>query len=151
MAVMFYASDGSTIGHGARYRVMRLGFIWGMWTLVGFFFASQIYFLVAKTERPVTFSKALAWQLSCVYIFALATPLVLRLARRYRIERPNWRRNVMIHALAGILISVAWAVGHITLDALFYGGVSRLTPDYLPGTLLPLSGLQVAEVPHRQV
>ena len=124
---MLHESDGSVIGSGLRHRVIRLGFIWGIWTLVGFFFASQVYFLVAKTARPVTFSEALVWQLSCVYIFALATPLVLRLARRYPIERHNWRPHVAIHALAGILISTVWAVGHIILDASFYDGFSRLT------------------------
>jgi len=131
MTTLLGAFEESTEGQCLRYRVMRLGFIWGIWTLAGVFFASQIYVLVAKTERPVTFSKALVWQLSCVYIFALATPLVLRLARRYRIERPDWWRNVVIHAVTGILISTAWAAGHLTLDTLFYGGLSglnRLTP-----------------------
>ena len=124
---MFHASGDSTTKQGARSYLMRLGFIWGIWTLVGIFFASQVYFLLVNTQRPVTFSMALVWQLSCVYVSALATPLVLRLARRYRIERHNWRRNLLLHALLSILISIPWAAALVTLDALFYAGVSRLT------------------------
>jgi signal transduction histidine kinase len=123
------SGDGKTLNrpHGAA----RLGFIWGAWTLVGFFFASQIYFFFINTERAMPFWKALAWQLVAVYIFALSTPPVLWLARRYRMGRHNWRRNLLAHALAGIIFSAAWAAFHIALDFFVDGRLGTLTASRL--------------------
>ncbi|MGH9901449.1 MAG: sensor histidine kinase, partial [Pyrinomonadaceae bacterium] len=112
-----------------RHRLIRLGFIWGAWTLVGFFFASQIYVLFLRSQRPVSFSKALVWQLSAVYLLALATPLVLWLARRFRIERHNWPRNVLIHGLTAVLICTTLSAAHVILDQSFDRGFATLTPS----------------------
>ncbi|HEU4596721.1 MAG TPA: histidine kinase [Pyrinomonadaceae bacterium] len=109
--------------HGAA----RLGFIWGAWTLVAFFFASQIYFYFSSTEKPMPFTRALVWQFIAVAAFALSTPPVLWLARRYRIGRNNWRRNILAHAVAGVLFSSVWAVWHIVLDLWFSGALDTLT------------------------
>ena len=129
---MFHFLDdgGGAEGRG-RQRAVKLGFIWGVWTLVGVFFASQIYFYFAQTERAVAFSKALAWQLSAVYLFALLTPLVLWLARRFRLGRLNWSRSVIVHVVAGTAISAVWSVGHVILDTWFSGDMGRLTPAIL--------------------
>src|SRR5437588_9703775 len=114
--------EGGTGGAGAwRQRATRLAFVWGVWTLVGLFFASQLYVYFARTEKAVPLLKSVAWQVTAVYVFAVSTPLVLWLARRFRIERSNWRRGLCVHLLAGTAIAVAWAVCHITIDSLFSG------------------------------
>ncbi|HVF85935.1 MAG TPA: histidine kinase [Pyrinomonadaceae bacterium] len=102
---------------------------WGVWTLVGFFFASQIYFYTLYTSRPVAFSKALVWQMLCVYLNALLTPVILWLARRFRIERQNWPRRLTIHVVAGSLIAFALALGHVALDMVFLGRYDK-TPVF---------------------
>ncbi|MGH9944511.1 MAG: sensor histidine kinase [Pyrinomonadaceae bacterium] len=127
----FFNDSAGGYGGGRHYRLVRLAFIWGVWTLVGFFFASQIYFYFAQTPKPVTFAKALAWQVTAVYLFAIFTPLVLWLARRYRLGRLNWSRNALVHALAGVAISAVWAAGHVIIDKWFVGSLSRLTPGSL--------------------
>ncbi len=125
---MFESNEHSAgRGYGRQHRLVRLGFIWGAWTLVGLFFASQIYFYFSRTERPMTFAWSLAWQMAAVYLFAAATPLVLWLARRFPFDRFNWRRNIVIHVFAGLAISAAWSVGHVLLDTLFAGVFERLT------------------------
>ncbi len=125
---MFDFNGGETEAKRERpHGAARLGFIWGVWTLVGFFFASQIYFYFSSTAKPIPFTKALVWQMIASYVFALSTPPVLWLARRYRIGRNNWRRNIFAHAVAGILISAAWAVCHIVLDLWFGGMLGTLT------------------------
>ena len=105
-----------------RHRGARLGFIAVVWALVGLFFSSQLYFYLLGTAKQITFPRALAWQLSAVVVNALSTPLVLLLARRYRVERQTWRRAVPVHLLAGTLICVAWGAYHIALDMFFSGG-----------------------------
>jgi signal transduction histidine kinase len=127
----FFDDDAETGGGVWRQRGARLAFIWGVWTLVGFFFASQIYVYFARTEHPTSLAKSLAWQMLAVYLFAVSTPLVLWLARRFRIERSNWRRRLLAHFLVGTAIAAAWSACHVVLDTAFDTGVSKLTLAYL--------------------
>ena len=128
--MLYFTSDGRD---DRRQRAVRLAFIWLVWTLVGFFFASQLYVVAARSgsERPIPFSRALVWQMGACYLFALLTPLVLWLSRRFRIERANWRRTVLVHAGAGTLIAAVWAAGHVLLDTWFAARPRGLTLDTL--------------------
>jgi signal transduction histidine kinase len=127
---MFYSAHKS-LGDGRAWqqRLVKLGFIWGIWSLVGIFFASQLYVYFARTERALPFTRALVWQLAAVYLFASFTPLVLWLSRRFRFERSGWWRVVLVHALAGTLIATVWSAGHTVLDIWFYGDINKLTVD----------------------
>ena len=100
----------------------RLGAIWLVWTLVGLFFTSQIYFSYVYTERPVPFSRTLFTQLTSCYLAALITPLILWLARRYPIERPHWRRSLLIHIGASTLLAIIFT----TTDYAIYTLVFRV-------------------------
>jgi two-component system LytT family sensor kinase len=126
---LFDAESGS----GLRgQRLTRLAFIWGVWALVGLFFSSQIYLYFLHTAKQMSLPRSLAWQMCAVVINALSTPLVLRLARRYRIERPVWRRALLVHLLAGTVISAAWATYHIVLDFAFGGNFGGFEFGNLP-------------------
>jgi two-component system, LytTR family, sensor kinase len=124
-------NEGAGRREGWRHRLVRAGFIWGAWTVVGLFFASQIYFYFSRTERPMTWTRSLVWQLIAVYLYAAATPLVLWLARRFPFDRLRWRRNLAVHVSAGLALSVAWGVGHIALDSWFSNEMARLTAPTL--------------------
>src|ERR1700693_2086259 len=85
-------------------RSVRLGLIWGVWALAALFFATQVYMMYLKEERRIPFLRGLFLQgLSCA-IWALAAPLVLWLARRFRIERNSWRRRVPLHFIVGVAL-----------------------------------------------
>lgn len=112
-----FFDDG--VASGRRQRWALLGFIAGIWALVGLFYSSQVYFFFLSTPRPVSVLYALAWQISAVVVTAVSTPLVLWLARVYRIERNSWRRALAAHMLAGTALSVVWAACHILLDRAF--------------------------------
>jgi two-component system LytT family sensor kinase len=81
---------------------VRLGLIWSVWTVVAFFFATQVYMLYYHEEKPVPFRRALFIEGVGCFLWALSTPLVLWLARRFRIERNNWRRRVPLHFVMGL-------------------------------------------------
>src|SRR5215213_868145 len=115
-----------------RQRWMRLAFILLVWVLVGLFFSSQIYFYFLGTPKQMSLPSALAWQMTAVVIFALSTPLVLMLARRYRVERQTWRRAVPVHLLAGTCVCAVWSAFHIVLDHYFSGTLANLKWAYLP-------------------
>jgi len=130
--MMNFDGEGGAGSGAARGRVWtRLAFVWGVWTLVGFFFASQLYVYFARTERAVPFAKSVAWQVLAVYVWAVSTPLVLWLARRFRIERSNWRRSIVVHMLAGVAFAIVWAVCHIAFDSFFSGDWKLLFPSNL--------------------
>src|ERR687885_2083565 len=108
-------------GGGRREKWTRLALVWGVWTLVGLFFASQVYVYFARTEKAVPLWKSVAWQVLAAYVFAVSTPLVLRLARRFRIGRSNWRRGLSVPLLAGTAFPLVWGACHIIIDSLFNG------------------------------
>ncbi len=131
MEKSFESGEGGGAGL-SRQRWARLAFILLVWVLVGLFFASQLYFYFLGTPKQMSLPSVLAWQMSAVLIFALSTPLVLLLARRYRVERQTWRRAVPVHLLAGTVISAAWAAFHIVLDASFSGTLAGFKWGNLP-------------------
>ncbi len=112
-------TDGEIVWWGER-RWARWALIFGIWTLVGFIFGNQIYWGFLYTDRPLPLSGAILWQLGAAYWAALLTPLMLWLARRFRIERPRVRRNIIIHILAGLLLAALLAAGHTALDMLYW-------------------------------
>ena len=122
----------SDTGGLSGQRWARLAFVWGVWALVGLFFSSQLYFYFYGTAKQISWPRALAWQMSAVVINALSTPLVLRLARRYRVERQTWRRTLPLHLLAGTAISVAWSAYHIVVDSAFAGTYATFKWSSLP-------------------
>ncbi len=97
-------------------RWVRILLIWGTWAIVAFFFATQIYTVYYKEEKPISFRRALLVQGLICFLWALATPLVLWLARRFRIERHDWRRRVPLH----FLFSLGLSIPLITVDYVIY-------------------------------
>lgn len=110
-----------------RRRFISAGIIFGLWTIVGFFFASQIYFYYTNTDHPTAFSKALVWQLSAVYLTALATPLILWLSKRFRLDSRRWLRSAIVHLAASIIIGALLTAGHNIIDVWFSSQLKLIT------------------------
>jgi sensor histidine kinase YesM len=108
-------------------RSVRLGLIWGIWALAALFFATQVYMMYLKEEKRIPFLRGLFLQgLSCA-IWALATPLVLWLARRFRIERNTWRRRVPLHFIVGITLVSSMIVVDFTVYMFYLGRFASIT------------------------
>ena len=92
--------------------IVRFGLIWGVWTIVTLFFSTQAY-IARDPRRPMSYLAGLLSQASACYLWAIATPLVLWLARRYRIERHNWMRRLLLHLLLSLgLVSVILVINY---------------------------------------
>lgn len=77
-----------------------------IWTAVGLFFASQSSLWDRYLFRQqITWQRALVTNLSFYYIWALLTPLVWRLGRKFRFERKRWIRSLSIHFPLSLLIA----------------------------------------------
>lgn len=83
----------------------RWSVIFGSWTLYGVFFACQAYLNSAYYGKPIPFGRTLIVWLSCAYIWALLTPLIIRLARRFPVERSKYLRTIAVHLFASALFS----------------------------------------------
>jgi two-component system LytT family sensor kinase len=78
----------------------------GVWTLIGLTFASLSFFgtLAISDPRSVDFVGIFVWNLLAFYLWALLTPLIALLARRYRLDRQHWPRSlVFVHLPASLL------------------------------------------------
>ena len=81
------------------------------WTAMGLFFFTQSIWQKLFTREPTPWSHYLVSWLTGVYIWALITPAVLWLGRRFPIQRKNWPRRVALHLLLSLGVSVvqlAW-------------------------------------------
>jgi sensor histidine kinase YesM len=92
----------------------RAALVFGVWTVIGLVFSAQWYFAAFRSDQPVEWSRALYVQMNWGYLWALATPLVLWLVRRFPIDKQNWLRNLLVHLLGStLLIFITGIIGHI--------------------------------------
>ena len=109
------------------------GAVLGISSLVGIFFAAQMHFSSAALGHPVSWGQALYWGLGDWYEWAILSPLIFQLSRRFSFEREHWRSSLGIHVVSGVLLSVVhlvlcglaeqlqgWAQGHnVSLSSSF--------------------------------
>jgi len=93
-------------------RLVRYGLIWGVWTIVGLFFTTQIYVSDYANNQPIRYGRPLLVQMSACYLWAIATPLVLWLSRRYCIQRHNWRPRLLFHFVVSVVLVSAQLALH---------------------------------------
>jgi two-component system LytT family sensor kinase len=118
-------------------RLIRLGIIWGVWTLVALFFSTQIFMMYYSERQPIPYKRAFLVQGSACYLWALVTPLILWLGRRFRIDRNQWFRKVALHFLFSlVLVSVLISL-HFVVYMSLVGQASAITPLRLIGYLYP--------------
>ena len=110
-----------------RKLILKWALIAAGWTLFGLFFASQTIAVRAYDRMPLRAGETVAAWLLCACLWLTLTPLVLRLARRFPLERRSRHRNLPAHLLAGVLVSAlqlaafAWASERLGLRG---GGLS---------------------------
>ncbi|MGD9589087.1 MAG: sensor histidine kinase [Pyrinomonadaceae bacterium] len=80
--------------------------IWGLWTLFGFLFASQVSLQSRLAENPPPFWRVLLWQLFSGYLWFAISPLILWLGRRFPFEEQKWKAAIPIHLVASFAIAI---------------------------------------------
>jgi two-component system, LytTR family, sensor kinase len=80
--------------------------IWGLWTLFGVFFASQVALQSRLSENPTPFWRVLSWQLFSGYLWFAISPLILWLGRRFTFDDGKWKTSIPVHLVASIVIAV---------------------------------------------
>ncbi len=105
------------------------------WLFIGLFFFFQMYLLHPRTGRPYDSAGELVWQLALSLIWAVSTPLVVWLSRRFRIEKGNWGRPLAVHLVAGtILPFIQCAIHGLIIKAVLDNNtplvLTRLLPSF---------------------
>jgi hypothetical protein len=80
--------------------------IWAVWTLFAFFFASQLALQNQFSRNPVPFWQILSWQMVSGYVWFALSPLILYLAEKFPFEAGKWKRSILFHAIAGVVIAL---------------------------------------------
>jgi two-component system, LytTR family, sensor kinase len=102
-------------------RVVAWGLVWAGWTLLALLLGVSTSLTYVSTGRPALWSVTLPRSLSEWWLWALLTPLVAALARRYPLNRTAWRQSVVVHTVAGMAIAVAKTFADRLLFALLSG------------------------------
>jgi signal transduction histidine kinase len=114
--------------------------IFGGWTLFGVVFSLQSYLNSIYFGRPTTlYVNYVAWA-SCGYLWALLTPLILRIGRRFPIGKDSFAKNLALHLLFGAALSVFQIGMYIYVREWLLGDSSR---PFLP--LLAFQNMLVLE------
>lgn len=116
-------------------RLVRYGLIWGIWTLVALFFSTQIYIMNYSEKQPIRYAEGFLVQAAACYLWAIATPLVLWLARKYRIDRSNWSRRLGQHLLFSLALVTVLLAAHFVIYMLMIGRPTHITPFRVFGYL----------------
>jgi two-component system, LytTR family, sensor kinase len=100
----------------SRARIALFVFIAG--TVTGLYFAIQARWNPAVIP-PLTWAQALGVNLTYYYLWALTTPIVIFVARRYRFDSRRWGIALGAHALASVVLTAAQIVaGEVILSLL---------------------------------
>ncbi|WP_437878988.1 sensor histidine kinase [Sorangium sp. So ce513] len=112
------ASPADAPAPGRGPGVPRWARVWpvaALWMIPVLVTSTQTYlFLQHRQERHLSFVAALVWQGLPWLFWALMTPALFWLGRRYPLERKAFPRNVAVHLAA----SLAMSPGHVALSAL---------------------------------
>ena len=112
----------------SRYGPLSLCIL-GAWTLFAVFFSTQLYVNVRYHGRSLSFSNIFIPWLICGYLWAALTPVTLRLARRFPLEKEVIVRRAALHLLFGVLISLLQLVAY---NFVFQMLVHRSSDSFFP-------------------
>lgn len=87
-----------------------------LWTILGLFYFSQGLTQRLRLNDPTPWWHYLVAWLLGAYVWAFLTPAILWLARRFTVERRNWRRRVALH----LLLSAGFSVFELSLESVLY-------------------------------
>ncbi|MGH9347071.1 MAG: sensor histidine kinase [Vicinamibacterales bacterium] len=95
--------------------------VWAGWTALALLFGVSTSLTYVSTGRSANWSINLARTFSEWWLWALLTPVVVRLARRFPLNRTGWRRSLVVHVLAGTATAVAKTAADRAIFALITG------------------------------
>ena len=81
--------------------------VWTGWTALALFFAVSTSLTYRSTGRPANWQLTITRALSEWWMWALLTPAIVWLSRRFPLQRARGLRNAGVHAAAGAAVAIA--------------------------------------------
>jgi len=110
--------------HGRLWVCVLLG-----WTLLGLSFTLNYYLFaghyVAIFKQPPTLPEMLVWELPYWLLWALLTPVVFRLTRRFPLERRRLPQNALVHLAACLGLALAHRAAYLMIGWILHVAVYR--------------------------
>src|SRR6185295_17223869 len=91
-------------------------------------YAGRSVFIAVSNGRAIDWTRFVGFEFLYWFVWAALTPLVIRIARHFEIERTNWRRAVPILIAFGLLIAPLQSVIELSI-AYFIDAVIRHLPE----------------------
>ena len=95
--------------------------VWCGWTALALFFAVSSSLTYRSTGRPPNWFLSITRSLSEWWLWALLTPLVVWLARRYPLDPPGRWRHAAVHGIAGAAVAASKAAAERAVFAWLTG------------------------------
>jgi len=80
--------------------------IFASWSLFATLMALQSHYNQRIMGRPITWARVFRSEFAYAYIWAVATPLILWLAKRFPVDQRRWYRVAPLHVLACVILVV---------------------------------------------
>jgi two-component system LytT family sensor kinase len=80
--------------------------VWAFWTALALFFAAGNSLTYRTTGRPPNWTLSIKRSLAEYWLWALATPTIVSIARRFPMRRPHVARNLALLAVSGAGLAV---------------------------------------------
>ena len=118
-------------------RWIRFIHVLGLYTVIAIPFTTQHYVGAAVRGAQVSWWWVFRSQLPAWYGWALLTPLIAHLARRYRFDTGRPLRAIAVHLTASILLAPAQSTIALILRTLFHPERFELRVlDWIPASIL---------------
>src|SRR5215813_264294 len=105
------------------------------WMLIAVSFTFNYYHYahhyVEIFSTPPTFLQMLVWEIPYWILWAAMAPIVFRLTRRFPLERESWLAHALIHAVAGLSLTIAHRVVYLPICWLLYVDAYQKSPTLL--------------------
>ena len=90
-------------------RVVAAARMLGLWTLPGVMYSIETAYSWSLGGHPAALWRAALYQIPSWWVWALATPPVVRLVHAYPLRRGRWPSSLAVHAVACLAIAACYA------------------------------------------
>jgi two-component sensor histidine kinase len=126
----------------ARIWWLKWATVLGVWAVLGIIYAGPIYLEVRAEGMDHAASRVFSWGILTWCAWAPLTPVMVWLARRYSLVGSTWKRNVLVHLPAFLIISAAHsaAATFITLTVKPFDNMGKSPLAFWPRFLSRMQG-----------
>ncbi|HZS47165.1 MAG TPA: histidine kinase [Blastocatellia bacterium] len=105
-------------------RWVRRILVFGVWIFVGLYFSVQVYLQQVYEKQSITLAQALFNGLVFWILWAIFSPVIIWLARNFRITREQWFDSLLFHIPTGVIFSIV----HLIIDVVITSLIQHDTP-----------------------